>query len=56
MAGRDAMSMVTEILFDVPGTAHILGGCPIGGSPADGVVDHATAFSATATCTFATAP
>ncbi len=23
------MSMVTEILFDIPGTAHVLGGCPI---------------------------
>jgi cholesterol oxidase len=38
--GGTPMSMVTEILFDVPGTAHILGGCPIGGSRADGVVDH----------------
>ena len=34
------MSMVTEILFNVPGTAHILGGCPMGASAADGVVDH----------------
>ena len=33
------MSMVTEVLFDVPGTAHILGGCAIGGSPGEGVVD-----------------
>ena len=33
------MSMVTEILFDVPGTAHILGGCPMAASPAEGVVD-----------------
>jgi cholesterol oxidase len=32
--------MVTEILFNVPGTAHILGGCPMAGSSADGVVDH----------------
>jgi cholesterol oxidase len=38
-AGGTPMSMVTEILFDVPGTAHVLGGCPIGGSPAEGVVD-----------------
>ena len=33
------MSMLTEVLFDVPGTAHILGGCGIGDSPANGVVD-----------------
>ena len=34
------MSMITEILFDVPGTAHLLGGCPIARSPAEGVVDQ----------------
>jgi cholesterol oxidase len=39
MIGGTPMSMVTEILFDVPGTAHILGGCPIGASAAEGVVD-----------------
>ncbi len=39
MTGGTAMSMVTEILFNVPGTAHILGGCPMGASPAQGVVD-----------------
>jgi len=39
MMGGTAMSMVTEILFDVPGTAHILGGCPMAGSRDDGVVD-----------------
>jgi cholesterol oxidase len=38
--GGTAMSMVTEILFDVPGTAHILGGCVMGCSPAEGVVDE----------------
>jgi cholesterol oxidase len=37
--GGTAMSMVSEILFDVPGTAHILGGCVMGASPKDGVVD-----------------
>lgn len=37
--GGTAMSMVTEILFDVPGTAHVLGGCPMGKSAAEGVVD-----------------
>jgi cholesterol oxidase len=39
LAGGTPMSMVTEILFNVPGTAHILGGCPMAGSPAHGVVD-----------------
>jgi cholesterol oxidase len=38
--GGTPMSMVTEILFNVPGTAHILGGCPMAGSTAQGVVDH----------------
>lgn len=33
------MSMIPEILFDVPGTAHCLGGCIIADSPAKGVVD-----------------
>ncbi len=37
--GGTPMSMVTEILFDVPGTAHILGGCPMAASADDGVVD-----------------
>ncbi|PSH04476.1 MAG: cholesterol oxidase [Acidobacteria bacterium] len=39
IAGGTAMSMLPEILFDVPGTAHCLGGCVIGDSPANGVVD-----------------
>jgi cholesterol oxidase len=34
------MSMITEILFDIPGTAHVLGGCPMADSAAEGVVDH----------------
>ncbi|HEY1497799.1 MAG TPA: GMC family oxidoreductase [Candidatus Solibacter sp.] len=38
-AGGTPMSMVTEILFDVPGTAHILGGCPMAASSEEGVVD-----------------
>lgn len=38
-AGGMPMSMLTEILFDVPGTAHVLGGCPIGATAAEGVVD-----------------
>ncbi len=37
--GGTAMSMVNEILFDVPGTAHVLGGCPMAGSRNQGVVD-----------------
>jgi cholesterol oxidase len=40
MAGGTAMSMLPEILFDVPGTAHCLGGAVIGSSPEDGVVDY----------------
>jgi cholesterol oxidase len=39
LTGGTPMSMVSEILFDVPGTAHILGGCPMGVSRATGVVD-----------------
>jgi len=31
IVGGTPMSMVTEILFNIPGTAHVLGGCPIGG-------------------------
>jgi cholesterol oxidase len=37
--GGTPMSMITEILFNVPGTAHILGGCPMAGAPELGVVD-----------------
>jgi cholesterol oxidase len=40
IAGGTAMSMVPEILFNVPGTAHCLGGCVIGSSPENGVVDY----------------
>ena len=39
VAGGTAMSMLPEILFDVPGTAHCLGGAVIAGSPEHGVVD-----------------
>ncbi len=39
LAGGTPMSMVTEILFDIPCTAHILGGCPMAASPEQGVVD-----------------
>ena len=37
--GSVAQSSVTEALFNVPTTAHILGGAVIGHSPEDGVVD-----------------
>jgi cholesterol oxidase len=32
MIGGTPLSMITEILFDIPGTALILGACPMGGS------------------------
>lgn len=34
------MSMVQETLFNIPTTAHILGGCCMGDSPETGVIDH----------------
>ena len=40
LAGGTAMSMLPEILFDVPGTAHCLGGCVIAESPEHGVIDY----------------
>ncbi len=40
MQGGGAMSMVSEILFNIPSTAHILGGCVMGTSAAEGVIDH----------------
>jgi cholesterol oxidase len=40
LTGGTAMSMLPEILFDVPGTAHCLGGCVIAGSAEQGVVDY----------------
>lgn len=39
LAGGTAMSMLPEILFNIPGTAHCIGGCVIAGSPDRGVVD-----------------
>ena len=39
MAGGTAMSMLPEILFNVPGTAHCLGGAVIAESPHHGVID-----------------
>ena len=40
MSGGGAMSMASEILFNIPSTAHILGGCVMGRSSEEGVVDH----------------
>lgn len=39
VAGGTPMSMLPEILFDLPGTAHCLGGCVMADSPERGVVD-----------------
>lgn len=40
LVGGTPMSMITEILFDIPCTAHVLGGCVMGASAETGVVDH----------------
>ena len=34
------MSMLPETLFNIPTTAHILGGCCMGDSRETGVIDH----------------
>lgn len=34
------VSLATETLFNIPTTAHILGGCCMGNSSEDGVIDH----------------
>lgn len=39
-AGGTPMSTLPEILFDIPGTAHCIGGCVIADSPDRGVIDH----------------
>ena len=39
VAGGIPMSMLPEILFDIPGTAHCIGGCVIADSPERGVID-----------------
>jgi cholesterol oxidase len=39
IVGGSPMSMLPEILFDVPGTAHCLGGCVMADSAERGVVD-----------------
>lgn len=37
--GGTPVTSITEILFNVPTTAHILGGATMGASPAEGVID-----------------
>lgn len=37
--GGHASSALNEVLLDVPTTAHLIGGAPIGASPADGAID-----------------
>jgi cholesterol oxidase len=37
--GGIAQNTVNEVLFDVPTTAHILGGCPIGADASQGVIN-----------------
>jgi cholesterol oxidase len=39
LAGGRAISMLPEILFNIPGTAHCIGGCVIAAAPDRGVVD-----------------
>jgi cholesterol oxidase len=39
LAGGVPLSMAIEILLNVPGTAHILGGCTMAATPDAGVVD-----------------
>jgi len=39
LTGGFPMSMLPEILFDIPGTAHCIGGCVIADSSTNGVVD-----------------
>jgi cholesterol oxidase len=53
LIGGAPMSMITEILFDIPCTAHILGGCAMASSPAQGVVDRQHRVFGYKTCTYA---
>ena len=38
--GGEALNALPEILFGMPATAHMLGGCPMGADPSTGVVDE----------------
>ncbi|NOZ45900.1 MAG: GMC family oxidoreductase [Chlorobi bacterium] len=40
IANAIPQNAITEILFNTPSTAHILGGCPMGNSVEEGVVDR----------------
>jgi cholesterol oxidase len=40
LIGGTAMSMTNEVLFNIPSTAHILGGCVMAGTREQGVVDQ----------------
>ena len=53
--GGVAQSSLFEALFNIPTTAHILGGAVIAPDPERGVVDAASACSAMRTCSCATA-
>lgn len=46
------VTALTEILFNVPSTAHILGGAVMGANPQEGVIDSKGRSSITKTCTF----
>ena len=37
--GGTAQCAVTQVTVNIPTTAHILGGCPMGDSPSNGVID-----------------
>ncbi len=39
LIGGAAMSMFPEVVFNIPSTAHVMGGCPMAGSATEGVVD-----------------
>jgi cholesterol oxidase len=56
LIGGTPLSMLTEILFDVPGTAHVLGGCAMAAGPDQGVVDSRNRVLAIRTCISAMAP
>lgn len=40
LMGGEPGSSINEAVLDIPITAHIIGGCPIGATPAEGVVDQ----------------
>jgi len=40
LAGGTAMGLITEIIFNIPTTAHLMGGCPMAEGPEHGVIDR----------------